>query len=611
MAVLIQVQLQLFVKNNYKQEKMNSMKYFALLILGLFACSFWAEAQQLTNFNLYSQNKYTLNPANAGDQEYGVLFFNDRRQWVSLQGAPKTTMFGMHGSVNEKIGLGAYFYSDQTDLLKRNAFALSYSYQIQLYTDHFLTFGVSAGAIDQHIDYDRAIVEDPNDAVLLSSVGDGYCFDAGFGLRYTWEELEVGIAVPQLLETSIRHQSNYGNYFFSLERHYLIFASYNFYIEEHDIRLTPHTYFRSSEVGPTQLDVGVVGEWNKLAWLGVAYRQGGEYSFSLKNSGLVLTGGMNLYEKVDFGYSYEIYGHPLNKKSSGTHEVFLAYRITKQQANVEEMEFLLNNQIKLLRKIDSLQREIDKLRFDLNKLTDEYKEDKEYKESQIEDLKYKVDSLTNLLDIKDIQLTEEQLEKQRQADENRKALNDKVNELNKKIKLLNDKIFSLSNDRQITALEENNAQLINSADILKDESNNITDIRRSDKEIEDKLKDLTVVEYNIDKVDHDLNNLKRAPANEIIQNFTKDNIVEVDRNTGNESEMDKGYYVVVMAFRNYEYAVSYYDNLQSQGIDATIAHNKTRGFYYIYVNDLKDEEKAIEKRETQKDKYKGIWIYEY
>jgi len=583
------------------------MKYFALMIVGIFAASFLLQAQQLTNFNLYSQNKYTLNPANAGDQEHCLLFFNNRSQWVSIDGAPQTTMVGVHGPVSDKIGLGVYFYSDQTDVLKRNSFALSYSYKIELATDHFLSFGVSAGAIDQHIDYDQVVVDNPNDNLLLSSIGDGYCFDAGVGIRYNWKDFEFGFAIPQLFETSIRHQSNYGNYFFSLERHYLLFASYDFYVEKYNLKLTPISYFRSAEVGPTQLDVGVIGEWNKLVWLGVSYRQGGEYDFSMNTSGIILSTGMKLYEKVDFAYSYEIYKNGFSSKSSGTHEVSLAYHFNNPQKNDIVLDEILDLQKELLYRIDSLQREIEKLRFDLENLTEKFEKDQQEKQEMIDVLNNQVDSLKSLIDLKEIV----DIDNNAKEDALNKELQDRINQLNERIKQLNNRIFSLSNDEEITALEENNAQLINSANKLKDHSDELVGMEKSTDEIESKLQDLSEMEYSLDKVEDDLDNLKRSNNDDVIQDFSKDDIVNIDRQTGAESDMDNGYYVVVMAFRNYAYAQSYYDKLNDSGVDALISHNKTRDFYYIYINKSDNEENALNEKHEKTNRYEGIWIYQY
>jgi type IX secretion system PorP/SprF family membrane protein len=589
------------------------MKYFALMIVGLFATSVLLQAQQLTNFNLYSQNKYTLNPANAGDQEHCLLFFNNRSQWVSVDGAPQTTMFGVHGPVSDKIGLGVYFYSDQTDVLKRNSFAISYSYKTQIATDHFLSFGVSAGAIDQHVDYDQVVVDDPNDNLLLSSIGDGYCFDAGVGIRYHWKDFEFGFSVPQLFETSIRHQSNYGNFFFSLTRHYLLFASYDFYLKKYNMKLTPISYFRSAEVGPTQLDVGVIGEWNKLVWLGVSYRQGGEYDFSMNTSGIILSTGMKLYEKVDFSYSYEIYKNGLSSESSGTHEVSLAYHFNNPHKNEIALDEILDQQKELLYRIDSLQREIEKIKFDLEKLTEEFEKDKLEKQQMIDDLNLQIDSLKSLIDLKKISDThnDSNIDVSSENDTDNKDLQEQLRQLKDRIKQLNDRVFNLNNDEEITVFDENNAQLINSANKLNEHSKELISVEESTEEVENKLQDLKVMEYSLDKIEDDLDNLKRKNEEEVIQDFSGDNIVNIDRESGGESNMEKGYYVVVMAFRNYEYAQTYYDKLNNSGVSALIAHNKTRGFYYVYVNKLDKEQNAINKKHEKENRYEGIWIYQY
>ena len=58
-------------------------KITSALCLSLIA--FAGFAQQLPLNDLYYENRYLFNPANAGDQGALVGFLNHRRQWVGLE----------------------------------------------------------------------------------------------------------------------------------------------------------------------------------------------------------------------------------------------------------------------------------------------------------------------------------------------------------------------------------------------------------------------------------------------------------------------------------------------------------------------------------------------
>ena len=96
-------------------KKIASLMCFTLVALAGFA-------QQLPLNDLYYDNRYLFNPANAGDQGYLVGFLNHRRQWVGLEGAPVTNVLSVHSPLgNKNIGLGGTLSSDRYGFSQRIA----------------------------------------------------------------------------------------------------------------------------------------------------------------------------------------------------------------------------------------------------------------------------------------------------------------------------------------------------------------------------------------------------------------------------------------------------------------------------------------------------------
>ena len=135
---------------------------FLLSILG-------ATAQQIGMYSHYFYKPMVYNPAFTGDGDAANAMFITRAQWTDFKGAPQLNIFTLDGSLmNKKAGVGVGLISDRKGISSRIGGNLSYSYKVNFKEDVHLSFGLSAGVIDQTLDYSKAIVENITDPTLFT-----------------------------------------------------------------------------------------------------------------------------------------------------------------------------------------------------------------------------------------------------------------------------------------------------------------------------------------------------------------------------------------------------------------------------------------------------------
>lgn len=356
------------------------------IVFGLLICLIGSGlmAQQVPFYSQYFFNPFIYNPAYTGKKGDTRAFLTHRNQWTGIQGAPVTTMLTIDGPIQgEKAGLGLNIYSDRTDILSKTGARLAYSYGIMLAEGHYLKAGLGVGVLNQKIDYSNAIVEDVTDPNLFGTSQNRAVIDADFGIAYFWKGLEVGVALPQLFDNRIKYSKveEEQTVIYGVRRHYLVSAGYNYEINE-NFYVNPIALARITPGSPFQFDFGVMGSYQKLAWLGVTYKH--QYAVGLSGGGI-------LNERLYLGLTYDLIINDLSGYSGTSTELLVGYIFGQSGKEKEEearrREELrkeldsLNNKLKQTsdqtdkntEAIDSLGNEIQKVREDVDKAIEELK----------------------------------------------------------------------------------------------------------------------------------------------------------------------------------------------------------------------------------------------
>lgn len=351
---------------------MKKIVYTSILTLVLAAST---QAQQLPLFSQYFYNKFLFNPAFTGTEDNANAYLIHRSQWKDIPGAPVTYALTVDGPVKHKeIGLGLSLFNDQMDIFNRTGLYSSYSYRIKLATDHELTLGLSAGVIDNKIDFSRANAHDANDPLLLNENRRKITMDASFGVAYFWKDLFVGLSLPQILGNKIKYLESNTNVYTTQRRHFVGSVGYKVTLSEsNQIDFLPSVMTRYVKGAPFQFDVNANFAWKDMVRAGFSYRFGYAIGMNI---------GTKLNNNLIGGYTYEYVLSPIGNFSGGGHEIMLGYSFGGGKGNSTESIDKLNKQIEeSMMQNDSVIREMKK-------------KDVEHTE-EIEKLKGEIENLKN------------------------------------------------------------------------------------------------------------------------------------------------------------------------------------------------------------------------
>jgi len=292
-----------------------------ILFITFSLCMLGATAQQLPELSQYLNNDFLLNPAIAGTKDYAPVTISARMQWVGFNNAPSTQIASIHGAITNNVGLGLSVTNATAGPTSSTTAQLAYSYRIKLNEKTKLSFGLAPMIIQQSLQKDKMTLDEQNDNTFNRISGKTMIADVDAGVYLYGSKYFVSFSLPQLLENKVR----LGDALFTerLKRTYVLYGGYNFDVKE-KFMLTPSVLIKAIEGGaPIQFDVNFKATYNKLIWLAVSYRSSTSQSIT---EAAVASLGVMKYNFV-FGYSYDYSLSSISKYSSGSHEVFLTYKI--------------------------------------------------------------------------------------------------------------------------------------------------------------------------------------------------------------------------------------------------------------------------------------------
>jgi type IX secretion system PorP/SprF family membrane protein len=347
--------------------KMKKILYFLLLQL-----PFAASAQQTGNLSHLFYKPSIFNPAYTGETGNTNAFFASRAQWTDFAGAPQLHVFSVDGSfMNQKAGLGLTLFSDRKGITSRIGGNVAYSYLLKINDDLVLRPGISLGVIDHSIDFNQAQLENNSDPLLPGASQHRMALDASAGIMLKWKDLQLGIAVPQLLGTKIKYTDQTDiRTFYAMTQHYMANVKYDIALNASgDMIITPQVICRYVPGAPFQYDGNLNFQIKDKFWIGATYKS--NYAVSA-NAGVVI------HKQLAIGYSYDFITNPIGQYAGLTHEIMLSFKFGKKgkeeinpvaetpvvpvvnEANESRLDSLeqelRNNQIQVKRLADELER---------------------------------------------------------------------------------------------------------------------------------------------------------------------------------------------------------------------------------------------------------------
>jgi len=278
-------------------------------------------SQQDPQYTQYMYNMYIVNPAYAGSEGTLNIGLLHRKQWVGLDGAPKTTVAAINAPIKKNIGLGLSVFADEIGPVKEQNAFVDVSYTIQTSDYGNLAFGLKGGFtfLDAQLST-LDLGDDIPDDVFDNDINDSYA-NFGAGAFYYTDHFYAGLSMPNMLNQF--HLNRKGGVISSASEkmHYYLTSGYVFEMND-NLKLKPSVLLKGVKGAPLSIDLAGNVLINNKFELGVSWR--------IDDS---LNALMNVEVANGFriGYAYDYTLSNLGDFNSGSHEIILLITISNSR----------------------------------------------------------------------------------------------------------------------------------------------------------------------------------------------------------------------------------------------------------------------------------------
>ncbi len=367
--------------------------YTSLFLLGLLTQGWSAFSQQIPMSSLYKENRFLINPANAGYSEGLVGYLNYRNQWANVASSPTTGMLSLHSPLAKNSNIGTNIIYDRSDFVSTVQAMLAYAHDIKLATDHQLSLGVAFGVNHTQLNLSDAVVEDPNDPLLAYGNVTSTAFDLDAGFKYKWKGLEIGASAPHLLESLAEIKNKGKEFSYDLSRHFRFYAGYDLWIKDKWL-IGPSAMVRWM---PYKTNLSYDGTlklgYKEIVWASFTWRA---------ETGPMAALGVKIADKFTIAYAYDftLSGLDGNPGSPWSNEIMIGFHLDGFKKRFEKLEDDLGkvqqDNISLNKKMDSLENVLGSKMDTLEIEVDVIKDDIDRLNGEVEDINDRMID-TNLL----------------------------------------------------------------------------------------------------------------------------------------------------------------------------------------------------------------------
>lgn len=314
-------------------------KILLLLTLVLVTGAFAQQRGIVSNFLM---SDYYYNPAIVGSKGISIANMAYRKQWVGFDGAPSLILGNFNGSLKGKgkHGYGVTVVSERTGLTQSTAAYLNYAYHIKLSEKTKLGLGVQPGFLQYRVRLYDAQLADENDEVLSGTIYSANALDFSTGFNLYHDKFFLMGSVHHLLGDEIRFTTYNSN----LDYHFTGIAGYNIKFKK-GTTITPSVLVKYTKPVPVQYTGMLKAEFKDKFWIGLLYRS---------DDAVGVNFGLNFKERFTVMYGFDYTLSKLANYQTGTHEIALSIKITKEKPSLEEEDDKLNNSI-----LDEMKKEME------------------------------------------------------------------------------------------------------------------------------------------------------------------------------------------------------------------------------------------------------------
>ena len=291
------------------------------LLIGVFVFTgVMTNAQQIALNSQYMFNEFSFNPAVAGTKNFAPLTFSFRRQWMGINEAPVTQNLSFHSFIGKNTGAGVQLYNDVSGPTRRTGLSGTFSYSIKTSEMTRLSFGMSASVTQFMMDRDKMNTEIPDDIAVQNNTFNELIPDFNFGAYWYGERHFVGVSGYNLLQSSDDLFDLTTKVTNTLDRTIFAHGGYLFPIGS-SFAIEPSVMARYMFNSPFSFDGNVRFILKDQYWLGASYRLNDAVSVMI---------GADL-GVMEFGYSYDLGMSNLSTYNTGSHEIFLTAKLSKDK----------------------------------------------------------------------------------------------------------------------------------------------------------------------------------------------------------------------------------------------------------------------------------------
>lgn len=301
-----------------------------LFLLTLLTCGGVIAAQQLSRYSMPWQDPVQFNPAYAGLDNSLSFTGAYRTQWAGLEGSPVGQRFSAHLPVYFlSSGVGVEVERDQLGARSLNTFGLSYNYQLVRGASVW-SVGLSARMLQLGVDggllrTPSGNYEDPNtvihnDVLLPDGSVNNSTLSLGAGIFYQSENIEGGLSARNLNAAVL----SFPGFDYNLVREYHAFLRLRFDLLR-NWEVLP-LFYAVSDGTQHQVMGGANLRYRENIFAGVAYRG----HSGPTTDAIVLTGGLNINDKLSMAYAYDITLSSIQTVETGSHEISLKYNLRQR-----------------------------------------------------------------------------------------------------------------------------------------------------------------------------------------------------------------------------------------------------------------------------------------
>lgn len=296
------------------------MRYLKIVLVGaLLLSATIVFGQQHPMYSQYMYNGLAINPAYAGSHEVLSMTALMRKQWAGLEGAPSTQTISAHVPVERKrIGFGLMVMHDKITVTDQTGLQASYAYKIPTKRGK-LSLGIQGGFSHYRSQFSEVL--DDDEAFYWKDINE-FQPNFGFGVYYSSNRFFLGLSVPQLLQHNMDNSRD--GVAARFLRHYFVHTGFLFDLSQ-NFKLKPNLLVKAVSGAPVEFDLNANLYYKNLLGFGVSWRT---------MDAVVLMLHVQIAEKLQFGYAYDITTTELRKVSNGSHEIYLNYRLPLSFTNV-------------------------------------------------------------------------------------------------------------------------------------------------------------------------------------------------------------------------------------------------------------------------------------